>query len=48
MEYVEGTTLDQVGPLPLDPQRMADIAAQVCDALQAAHATASCTATSSR
>ena len=36
MEYVEGTTLDLAG-VPPEAGRVADIAAQVCDALQAAH-----------
>ena len=38
MEYIEGTTLDLADELPLDPARVARIAAQVCDALEAAHA----------
>ena len=36
MEYVEGTTLDLAG-VPPEPVRVADIAAQVCEALHAAH-----------
>jgi predicted ATPase len=38
MEYVEGGTLNALGALPLPADRIADIAAQVCDALDAAHA----------
>ena len=38
MEFVEGSTLDLVGELPLEPSRVAHIAAQVCDGLDAAHA----------
>jgi serine/threonine protein kinase len=38
MEFVEGTTLDFPGELPLAPTRVAEIAAQVCDGLEAAHA----------
>jgi predicted ATPase len=38
MEYVEGGTLGVLGELPLAPDRIADIGAQVCDALEAAHA----------
>jgi len=38
MEYVEGGTLSALGPLPLNPDRIAEIAVQVCDALESAHA----------
>ena len=37
MEFVEGTTLDSAGRLPMDPERATAIAAQVCEALEAAH-----------
>jgi len=38
MEFVEGATLDALGDLPMDTERAVAIAAQVCDALDAAHA----------
>jgi serine/threonine protein kinase/tetratricopeptide (TPR) repeat protein len=37
MEFVEGTTLDSVDQLPMETERATAIAAQVCDALEAAH-----------
>jgi serine/threonine protein kinase len=38
MEYIEGTTLDVTREPPIEPARVAEIGAQVCDALEAAHA----------
>ncbi|MFN2566416.1 MAG: AAA family ATPase [Gemmatimonadaceae bacterium] len=37
MEYVEGVTLDAAGERPLEATRVAEIGAQVADALDAAH-----------
>ena len=38
MEYVEGDTLGAFGDLPLASDRIVEIASQVCDALEVAHA----------
>jgi serine/threonine protein kinase len=38
MEFVEGATINVVGDRPMAAERVADIGAQVCDALDAAHA----------
>src|SRR3954468_9898954 len=38
MEFVDGATINAVGDRPMAAERVADIGAQVCDALDAAHA----------
>ena len=48
MELLEGLTLDhRIDHRPLGINQVIDFALQICDALDAAHARASCTATSS-